>query len=260
MVAAEAGIPTGFMTMSSCAFSGPATPAGTLVVGNAEVITGLALMELVAPGAPVFYAAAQTAMDLRNGAYTGGGPEDFLFGAATNALADFYDVPLSMGSFATGAKLPDWQAGVENSLSTFMASVVTSDMLLGMGLLNGSRIWSYTQMLLDAEIYSIVRRTLKGIDVSDEALALDAIREVGPNGDFLALRHTRTHMRDLWQSRFMDRRMYGIWEQAEDRATDWALERARTILRTHEPDPLDAGVSAELDRIVARVERDAAAG
>jgi trimethylamine---corrinoid protein Co-methyltransferase len=260
MVAAESGIPTGFMTMSSCAFSGPATPAGTLVVGNAEVITGLALMELVAPGAPVFYAAAQTAMDLRSGAYTGGGPEDFLFGAATNALADFYDVPLSMGSFATGAKLPDWQAGVENSLSTFMASVVTSDMLLGIGLLNGSRIWSYAQMLLDAEIYSIVRRTLKGIDVSDEALALDAIREVGPNGDFLALRHTRTHMRELWQSRFMDRRMYGIWEQADDRATDWATDRARTILRTHEPDPLDPAVTAELDRIVARVERDAAAG
>jgi trimethylamine--corrinoid protein Co-methyltransferase len=256
MIAAEAGIPTGFMTMASCAFSGPATLAGTLVVGNAEVITGLALMEIVAPGAPVFYAAAQTAMDLRSGAYTGGGPEDFLFGAATNALADFYRVPLSMGSFATGAKLPDWQAGVENSLSTFMASAVTSDMLLGIGLLNGSRIWSYTQMLLDAEIYSIVRKTLKGIDVSDEALALDAIREVGPNGDFLALKHTRAHMRELWQSRYMDRRMYGIWEKAEDRAPDWALARARAILRTHVPDPLDPAVSAELDRVVAGVERD----
>jgi len=118
MLAAEAGIPTGFMTMAACLTTGPATLAGTLVVGNAEVITGTALLQLAYPGAPVFYAAAQTASDLRTGAYTGGGPEDFLFGAATNILSDFYNIPLSMGSFATGAKAPNWQAGIENSLST----------------------------------------------------------------------------------------------------------------------------------------------
>ena len=88
-------------------------------------------------------------MDLRSGAYTGGGPEDFLFGAVTNQLADFYHVPLSMGAYATGAKRSDWQAGLENGLSAFMASVVGSDMLLGAGLLHGSRIWSYEQMILD---------------------------------------------------------------------------------------------------------------
>ena len=88
-------------------------------------------MQLAYPGCPVYYAAAQTAIDLRSGAYTGGGPEDFLFGAATNQLADFYHVPLSMGAFATGAKAPDWQAGVENALSSFLASAAGSDMLLG---------------------------------------------------------------------------------------------------------------------------------
>jgi trimethylamine--corrinoid protein Co-methyltransferase len=124
LVSAEAGLPVGFMTMTSCLTTAPATLAGNLVVGNAEVISALALMELAFPGAPVYYAAAQTASDLRTGGYTGGGPEDFLFGAATNVLADFYNVPLSMGSFATGAKEPDWQAGIENTLSTFMASIV----------------------------------------------------------------------------------------------------------------------------------------
>ena len=69
--------------------------------------------------------------------HTGGGPEDFLFGAATNELADFYDVPLSMGAYATGAKSSDWQAGLENGLSSFLASATGSDMLLGAGLLLG---------------------------------------------------------------------------------------------------------------------------
>ncbi len=255
LAAAEAGLPVGFMTMASCVSTAPATMAGNLVVGNAEVLSALALVELVYPGAPVFYAAAQTAMDLRTGAYTGGGPEDFLFGAATNALADFYNLPLSMGSFATGAKEPNWQAGVENSLSTVMASLVMSDMLLGVGLLHGSRVWSYAQMLLDCEIFAIVRQVLDGIAVDGETLALEAIRAVGPAGNYLTHKHTLTHMRELWVPRFMDRRPYEAWEKKGDGPQDWALAQARQILSTHQPDPLDAALSAELGRIVRAVEQ-----
>lgn len=255
LVAAEAGLPVGFMTMTSCGSTAPATLAGNLVVGNAEVISALALIELAHPGAPVFYAAAQTAMDLRTGGYTGGGPEDFLFGGATNVLADFYNVPLSMGSFATGAKEPNWQAGVDNSLSTLMACISMSDMLLGVGLLHGSRIWSYEQMLMDCEIFDIVYHMMKGIVVNDETLALDVIRAVGPGGNFLAQRHTKKHMRELWVPQFMDRRPYSEWQEKGDGPRDWAREKARKILATHEPEPLDPKLSAELKRIIASLEK-----
>jgi len=256
LIGAEAGLPVGFMTMASCASTGPVTMAGSLTVGNAEVVSGLALIQLAYPGAPVFYAAAQTAMDLRTGGYTGGGPEDFLFGAATNALADFYDVPLSMGSFATGAKEPNWQAGVDNSLSTFMASVVMSDMLLGVGLLDGSRIWSYEQMLMDCEIFSIVHQMMQGIPINDETLALDAIRSVGPGGHFLIEDHTRDHMRDLWLPSLMDRRPFEEWEDKRDGPRDRARGRAREILSTHRPQPLDSRLLEELQRIVAAAEKE----
>jgi trimethylamine---corrinoid protein Co-methyltransferase len=255
LIAAAAGVPTGFMTMTSCGSTAPATLAGNLVVGNAEVISGLALLQLAYPGAPVFYAAAQSAMDVRSGAYTGGGPEDFLFGAATNALADFYDVPLSMGSFATGAKEPNWQAGVDNSLSTFMASVAMSDMLLGVGLLHGSRIWSYAQMLMDCEIFDLVWQMMRGIEVSDETMALDVIAAVGPGNNFLAHKHTRRHARDLWRPNYMDRRPYEVWEAGGDGAVQWATAEAQRILATHEPEPLDPRLSAELQRIVASREQ-----
>jgi trimethylamine--corrinoid protein Co-methyltransferase len=216
LIAAEAGLPVGFMTMASCLTTGPATMAGTLAVGNAEVISATALLQLAHPGAPVFYAAAQTASDLRTGAYTGGGPEDFLFGAATNLLADYYDIPLSMGSFATGAKEPNWQAGIDNSLSTFMACISMSDMLLGVGFLHGSRIWSYEQMLMDCEIFDIVHKMMEGIPVNEETLALDTIHAVGPSGHFLGQKHTKKHMREVYMPQFMDRRSYNEWEMKKD--------------------------------------------
>ena len=250
LLAAEAGLPVGFMTMASCLTTAPATLAGNLVVGNAEVISALALIQLTHPGTPVFYAAAQTSADPRTGGYTGGGPEDFLFGAATNALADFYDLPLSMGSFATGAKEPDWQAGVDNSLSTLMASLVMSDMLLGVGLLHGSRIWSYEQLLMDCEILDIVHHMLSGIEVSDETLALDVINAVGPGGHYLAQRHTRDQLHRRWVPSLMDRRPYSAWEQDRSGRRQWAREKAREILHSHQPIPLDPHLAQELETII----------
>jgi len=255
LLAAEVGIPTGFMTMSACLTTGPATLAGTLAVGNAEVIAATALLQLAYPGAPVFYAAAQTASDPRSGAYTGGGPEDFLFGAATNVLSDFYNIPLSMGAFATGAKEPNWQAGLEGAMSSFMASVVMSDMLLGCGFLHGSRIWSYAEMMMDCEIFSIIHKMMQGIVVNEETLALEAIANVGPGGHYLAQKHTRNHMREIFLPQFLDRRPYSEWETKKDDARDWALAKARKILKEHQPDPLDEKISREFDRIIKSVEK-----
>jgi trimethylamine---corrinoid protein Co-methyltransferase len=255
LIAAEHGIPTGFMTMAACMTTGPVTLAGNLAVGNAEVISATALLQLAYPGAPVFYAAAQTASDPRLGCYTGGGPEDYLFGAATNMLSDFYNIPLSMGAFATGAKEPNWQAGLDGALSSFMASVVMSDMLLGCGFLHGSRIWSFAEMMMDCEIFSIVQKMMQGIVVNEETLALDTIANVGPGGHYLAQKHTRKHMRELFMPEFMDRRPYSQWEEKQDDARDWAVNKARKILKEHQPEPLDPKISEEMAKIIKSVEK-----
>jgi trimethylamine--corrinoid protein Co-methyltransferase len=254
LVAARAGLPVGYMTMASCASTGPVTLAGNLVVGNAEVLSALALMQMAAPGCPVYYAAAQTATDLRTGGYTGGGPEDFLFGAATNVLSDFYNLPLSMGAFATGAKEPGWQAAIDNSFSSFMAVSTLSDMLLGAGLLHGSRIWSFEMLLMDAEIWSILHSMFQGIVIDEVSLALDVIADVGPGGNYLGHQHTRDHMRRRWLPNLMDRRPYEIWAEKLDGARDWAREKAQKILNEYHPDHLEADLDAELLAIISEVE------
>jgi trimethylamine--corrinoid protein Co-methyltransferase len=120
--------------------------------------------------------------------------------------------------------------------------------------LHGSRIWSFEQMLMDCEIFDIVRKMLEGIRVDDETLALDVIRAVGPGGNFLAHKHTKKHMRELWVPRLFDRRPYNVWEEKRDGARDWARQKAQDILKNHQPDPLDAKLSAELARIISSVE------
>jgi trimethylamine---corrinoid protein Co-methyltransferase len=85
------------------------------------------------------------------------------------------------------------------------------------------------------------------------------IRSVGPGGNFLAQKHTRKHMHDLWLPRLMDRRPYEQWSEKKDGALETARERARDLLKNHQPDPLDAGLAQELKDIIGSYESKSAA-
>jgi len=135
-----------------------------------------------------------------------------------------------------------------------MAGASMADMLLGAGFLHGSRIWSYAQMMLDCEIFSIVQKMMQGIVVDDETLALDTVAGVGSSGNFLAQQHTRRHMRDIFVPEFMDRRPYSEWEEKRDGPVDWALSKARTILQEHHPEELDPRLSREFAGMIEAVE------
>jgi trimethylamine--corrinoid protein Co-methyltransferase len=107
-------------------------------------------------------------------------------------------------------------------------------------------------MMLDCEIFSIIHKTLQGIVVDEENLALDVIAAVGPGGNFLSNGHTRRHMREIFLPQFMDRRPYNEWEEKKDDARDWALLKARQKLADHQPVRLDSRVEAELANIIEK--------
>ena len=110
-------------------------------------------------------------------------------------------------------------------------------------------------MMMDCEIFSIIHKVMQGIEVNEETLALDTIANVGPGGHYLAQKHTRKHMRELFMPQFMDRRPYGEWETKQDDARDWAVNKARKVLAEHCPEPLEAKISEEMTKIIGSVEK-----
>jgi trimethylamine--corrinoid protein Co-methyltransferase len=260
LVAAEHGVACGFMPMPLSCGTAPATLAGNLVVYNADALSGAVLLELASPGAPVFLSGAPSVIDLKTGGYTGGSPEDYLLAAAATQLAHFYGLPMAMGTMATGAKEPDWQAAVDDSLSTFASVMTCADMMNGCGLLNGSKILSYPHMIMETEIYGIVQKVAGGVVVDDDTLAVDLIAKVGPNGTYLSEKHTRAHMKDVWRPTVWDRSPYDVWSTGGKKgALDKATEIADEILANYRSEPLPDDVVAELARIVALADAELAA-
>jgi len=252
----EAGIPTGFMNMTIGAGTAPATVAGNAVLANAEVLAGIVLFELFFPGVPTFYGSCATTMELSSGGVTCGGPEDFLLQAVGCQMAHFYGVPANIGTFATGTKVSDWQAGVDNAVSGAISQLAGADMMCGAGLLNGARIFSFEQLLLDCETYDLLRAVSQGFEIDEETLAVDVIHNVGPHNHFLKTKHTKAHMRAVWQPTLLDRTPWTEWiSKGRPSANDNAREKARSILATHQSEPLPG--ADRIHQIISDYERSA---
>lgn len=232
LVFAEAGIPIGFVTMPQGGSTTPITMAGSLVVGMAETLADVAMIEAVVPGAPVFICFIPSIMDLRTGDFTGGAPEDTLMGAAAGDIGDYYDLPTQCGINASGAKVVGWQTAMEDVTTTLTSLLAGVDMLTGVGMVAGGRIFDYGEMVLGARVARLAR-TLAGAAPVHDGLGAPAHGPVGAAA--AALGHFAADMAD---------------------ASDGALvvaqarQQARELLATHEPPRLDEALDADLQRLV----------
>jgi trimethylamine---corrinoid protein Co-methyltransferase len=250
LVFAEAGVPVGFANMQIGCATAPATLAGNIAMGNAEILAGIVFQQLFYPGAPTFYGSHATMMELRTGDITAGGPDDFFLQAASGQLARYYKLPASIGTFASSSRSIDWQTGVENAISGSVSMFCGADMISGAGLINRATVFSYEQLLMDCEIYDVIRRVVEGITVDEESLALESIHRVSrAEKHFMTDDHTLRHIRQIWQPSLMDRSVdEGAAGCKNPTPVEKAGEKARHILATHKPMDLE-NESAVLDII-----------
>jgi trimethylamine--corrinoid protein Co-methyltransferase len=249
---AAAGVPVGIYPMATTGVTSPVTLAATMAIVNAEVISVLALLQIAAPGAKVFYSGGPATIDLRTGAYTATSPEAIWLRTMVARMAGFYGVPSIVGAGATSAKLPGAQAAWENAISYLLPSLAGASILFGVGLLDGSNLLTYEQILLDAEIAAMVKRMLAPVDFGEEAFASSLIGQMGHGGVYLDQAHTIQHMRGaLSLPLISDRDSYDGWHDGGrlDRVTV-AREKVKQVLKTHEPSPLPDATRQAMREIV----------
>jgi trimethylamine--corrinoid protein Co-methyltransferase len=256
MVFAEAGVPVGFMAMPNIGSTSPATMGGALIVGNAEVVSAMVLMQLIAPGAPVFHSLLASVMDPRTGEYIASISEKYLCNAAAVQLAHDWGVPSLGGAFSMDSpEAGTWQLGRDSVYTSLFTPLAGADMVEGLGLLRAATLLVPEQIIYDDEIYHTHRILAEGIDTSTDKLALDVIQTVGPGGHYLTQKHTRRTIRDIWLPELTHPA-----PRMDGQPTPDIRERARAtfkrILTEHKPEPLPKDIQLELKKIMKAAEKE----
>jgi len=253
LIYAEAGIPQSFMAMPTMGSTAPASVLGALVLGDAEVISAMVLMQLAYPGAPVFHSIITSLMNPRTGGYIGDVPLPVSLIAAQ--LAHSWNVP-SLGGGSLSSDAPDigWQSAYEAGFGSVQIPLGGGELCGYMGLMNSSMILYPEQIILDSAIAMDVYDTYKEFEFKDFEINLDVIKNVGPGGHYLREKHTRTHMRDFHYSPILHQLdANGKLRQPRDVAFD----EFKKIYDTHKPEPLADNVLKEMDRILAVADQTA---
>jgi trimethylamine--corrinoid protein Co-methyltransferase len=229
----------------------PVTLAGTLVQQNAEALSGIILSQIITPGTPNIYGSASSIMDMRTGTLSVGSPESILLTVAGTQIAKYYGLPSRASCTLSDAKVPDAQAGYEKGIASVLSSLVGLNLSTWIGLLESLLTTSPAQMVIDNEIWGIVQRIHRGIDVTSETLAVRTIAECTERTSFLGHPHTlEYHGREQWLPALSDRSTHGAWKDEGERSTlKRAAEEAHRIIKTHQPEPLDKDILSELERV-----------
>jgi trimethylamine--corrinoid protein Co-methyltransferase len=233
----------------------PVTLAGTLTQANAEFLGALALCQVVQPGIPVIYTQWTRSLDMASGSVAMGGPEFSLLRIATAEMARYYGLPSRGGGMMADSKAVDAQMGMEKLLNCLMASMAGLNVVAGVGQTDFINTVRADQMFIDNEMIGLVKRMCRGIKVNEDTVALDAISQVGPGGNYLAAEHTVANFRqELWFPRLFDRKIWAVWE--EEGAQDIAARARQKVASAKQSvPPLEAAVSKEILDIVSQADR-----
>ena len=256
---ARAGQPVSIGPMAMTSGTAPATLAATLAQENAEILAGVVITQLFAPGTQITYGGIPHIMDPRTSICSFGSPEQGLMAVAMVQMARYYGFPVYVNVCLTDAKVPDAQAGAEKGTSLLLAALAGADTFGHCGICGTDHAGSLVWLALDHEIMEYVKRITRGFDVDAGMVASDIISKVGPGGNFLAEEHTVQHFRkELWLAGpAWTRQSWDGWaESGKLSMADRLREQINQILSSHEPELLEEGLIKEVDSIVKAAERE----
>jgi len=230
---ARRGIPLVCPAEPLCGATSPITLAGNLVIQTADSLMGVMLTQIVKPGTPVIFGSVATNTNLSDFKYLAGSVEMGLLNAAGAQMAQFYHLPFYATGGMTDSKVLDAQSGYESAITSLLCALAGANFIHdAAGMMEFAMTACYEKFVIDSEILGMVMRAVAGIRVSDDTLAFDLIKEVGPGGNFVAARHTRRFMRrEHYRPTLSDQNSREAWEAKGGKAI-WqkAGEKAKRLI------------------------------
>ncbi len=235
--------------MAQAGGTSPVTLAGTLSITNAEVLSGMLIAYLANSNVPLIYGTSSIVLDMRNLPRQSilGLVEDGLIAVGAAQLAKYYGFPSLVNGFSGGwSERNDAGVGFLWSMMAMLPPLAEADILYDGGLIENSKTLSYEDMVISNEMVGMVLRGMEGIKVDEETLADDVIHKVGAGGNFLTERHTLEHLRkEIFTSEILDKSKGRYIQEA-------AKKKAKHLLNTHQPEPLDKSVQEGLRKIIKK--------
>jgi trimethylamine--corrinoid protein Co-methyltransferase len=233
----ERSLPCYATVAPNAGMTAPMTLLGTLALGNAEFLAVAILKQMVKPQSPNIYAALSTVADMRTGNYAPGAIETGILQMAHSQMAYYYNVPSGGYIGLSGAHGNDAQAGYETGMNITAAMLGRTHMFNTGGLLSSLMAFDFAKAVIDGEMGMMLKRLNRGLDFSEENLALDVIAEAGHGGTYMELDHTFENVRGTAvMPRVATREMRDIWEETgRSDANARALQEAARILTKDNP-------------------------
>jgi trimethylamine--corrinoid protein Co-methyltransferase len=246
---ARFGQPCAIVALIMAGFTGPVTMAGVLTLQNAEILAGITLTQLVNPGAPVIYGSTSSPIDMKSAVISIGAPEMCQFVSATAQMARFYGIPSRGGGGLTDAQFPDIQAGMESAL--MLSAAIQSGVnyiLHSCGILGSYLAMSFEKFVVDEELCGMFRKLVKPIEVTDDTISSDIIKEVGIGGLYLTHDQTLARCRtEYFVPHIAVRQTYENWAEAGMlRADQRAAEVVQQRLASYQKPDIDRNTERAL--------------
>jgi len=255
---ARYGVPAELVSMPLAGATGPATLIGSVVQHAAENLSGVTIHQLAQAGSPIVWGGSPAAFDMRTGTTPMGAVETMMIDMAYAQVGKSLDLPTHAYMGMSDAKIVDAQCGFESAMGTMLAALAGINMISGAGMLDFESCFSLEKLVVDSEIIGQTRRLLRGMDASEDPLALTLMRQVGHAGNFLATEHTRRWFRQevSMPSAVVDRDFQRAWQEKGSKNTaQRAHERVEELVASYDHTPRPDGVIRELERITLQAAR-----
>ena len=249
-VAVHGGMPVLLLAAGQAGATSPAALAGAVVQEVAEVLAALVWVNLMVPGHPAIFGTWPFVSDLRTGAMSGGSGEQAVLMAACGQMGRFYNLPTGIAAGMADAKFPDAQSGFEKGYTVTLAAHSGANLVYESAGMHASLLGcSYEAMVIDNDMLGAINRTVRGIEVNDETLSVDAIRDVchGPN-HFLGHEQTLSMMQTEYVYPDVgDRTSPKEWQERNQPVLmEQANSRVEQMLTTHYPTHVPADVDMKI--------------